>query len=304
MQRLLPVYRADPDAYDLSSIRRFWHLAAPCPPAIKQAWIDLLGPRGGLGALRRHRITGADVHHRRAVADASRLGRRRRRRRDEGARRRRQRVPARRGRRDLHAAVAGQRADIPLRRRHRQEPRRLGLARRPRLFRRGRLPVSLRPAGGHVHRRRPQRLPRRDRIGAVGAPGCVVLLGGWRTRRRSGPGAACHRAGRRSRRGRRHAFLSERIACVQGAAAPSSSATPRCATTPARRAGRRCATRSSRDGRLRRVGDRTIKRRMDRSVAPSAAARLGTATRPARSSPPRSRSRTPPSAPAPPACAR
>lgn len=44
MQRALPAYRADPDAYDLSSIRRFWHLAAPCPPAIKQAWIDLLGP--------------------------------------------------------------------------------------------------------------------------------------------------------------------------------------------------------------------------------------------------------------------
>jgi bile acid-coenzyme A ligase len=45
MQRLLPVYRADPDAYDLSSIRRFWHLASPCPPAIKEAWIDLLGPQ-------------------------------------------------------------------------------------------------------------------------------------------------------------------------------------------------------------------------------------------------------------------
>ena len=44
MQRLLPVYHADPHAYDLSSIRRFWHLGAPCPPAIKQAWIDLLGP--------------------------------------------------------------------------------------------------------------------------------------------------------------------------------------------------------------------------------------------------------------------
>lgn len=44
MQRLLPVYRTDPSAYDLSSIRRFWHLGAPCPPAIKQAWIDLLGP--------------------------------------------------------------------------------------------------------------------------------------------------------------------------------------------------------------------------------------------------------------------
>jgi bile acid-coenzyme A ligase len=44
MQRLLPVYRADPDAYDLSSIRRFWHLASPCPPVVKEAWIDLLGP--------------------------------------------------------------------------------------------------------------------------------------------------------------------------------------------------------------------------------------------------------------------
>ncbi len=44
MQRLLPVYRANQEAYDLSSIRRFWHLASACPPAIKQAWIDLLGP--------------------------------------------------------------------------------------------------------------------------------------------------------------------------------------------------------------------------------------------------------------------
>jgi bile acid-coenzyme A ligase len=44
MQRLLPVYRADPHAYDLSSVRRWWHLAAPCPPAIKEAWIDILGP--------------------------------------------------------------------------------------------------------------------------------------------------------------------------------------------------------------------------------------------------------------------
>ena len=31
MQRLLPVYQANPDAYDLSSLRRLWHLAAPCP---------------------------------------------------------------------------------------------------------------------------------------------------------------------------------------------------------------------------------------------------------------------------------
>jgi bile acid-coenzyme A ligase len=44
MQRALPVYQADPDSYELSSIRRFWHMGAPCPPAIKQAWIDLLRP--------------------------------------------------------------------------------------------------------------------------------------------------------------------------------------------------------------------------------------------------------------------
>lgn len=44
MQRLLPVYRADPDAYDLSSIRRFWHVASACPPAVKRAWIDIVGP--------------------------------------------------------------------------------------------------------------------------------------------------------------------------------------------------------------------------------------------------------------------
>ncbi len=44
MQRLIPVYRADPDAYDLSSIRRFWHVGAPCPPAVKRAWIEILQP--------------------------------------------------------------------------------------------------------------------------------------------------------------------------------------------------------------------------------------------------------------------
>lgn len=44
MQRLLPVYRGSPDAYDLSSIRRFWHVGAPCPPAVKRAWIEILQP--------------------------------------------------------------------------------------------------------------------------------------------------------------------------------------------------------------------------------------------------------------------
>ena len=44
MQRLLPVYRAEPHSFDLSSVRRWWHLAAPCPPTVKEAWIEILGP--------------------------------------------------------------------------------------------------------------------------------------------------------------------------------------------------------------------------------------------------------------------
>lgn len=44
MQRLLPIYRATPDDFDLSSVRRWWHLAAPCPPTVKEAWIEILGP--------------------------------------------------------------------------------------------------------------------------------------------------------------------------------------------------------------------------------------------------------------------
>ncbi|MFC5753941.1 AMP-binding protein [Actinomadura rugatobispora] len=31
-------------AHDLSSLRTVWHLAAPCPPWLKHAWIDWLGP--------------------------------------------------------------------------------------------------------------------------------------------------------------------------------------------------------------------------------------------------------------------
>ena len=87
MQRLLPVYRADPDAFDLSSIRVFWHLAAPCPPAVKQAWIELLGPEAVWELYTGSEQQAVHVHHRRPVADASRVGRTRGRGRDEGARR-------------------------------------------------------------------------------------------------------------------------------------------------------------------------------------------------------------------------
>ena len=33
----------DTRSFDLSSLRRVWHLAAPCAPWLKQAWIDLIG---------------------------------------------------------------------------------------------------------------------------------------------------------------------------------------------------------------------------------------------------------------------
>jgi bile acid-coenzyme A ligase len=32
------------EGYDLSSLRAIWHLAEPCPPWLKEAWIDWLGP--------------------------------------------------------------------------------------------------------------------------------------------------------------------------------------------------------------------------------------------------------------------
>ena len=89
---------------------------------IKQAWIDLFGPEvvwelyGGTELQALTFISGDQwLTHRGSVGTVVA-------RRDEGARRRRQRVPTRRGRRDLHAASAGQRAHLPLHRRDRQSP--------------------------------------------------------------------------------------------------------------------------------------------------------------------------------------
>ena len=283
MQRLLRL-PGGPHADHLSSIRRFWHLAAPCPP-VKQAWIDLLGPEavwelyGGTELQALTFISGDQWLTHPGSVGVVVAGR------DEGARRRRQRVPARRGRRDLHAPGAGKRADLPLRRRHREEPRRLGLARRPRLLRRRRLPLSQRPPRRHVHRRRPQRLPRRDRVGAVRAPGCVVLLGRRRTRRRPGSGAARHRAGRRARRGGRHRVPGRAHRGIQGAAHRRVHRHP-----AARRRRQGPPVGGARRGHRATAGsgtfaDRTIQRRHRtcRRGSPSAATLPGTATRPARS---------------------
>lgn len=43
MNRIWRLDDAVRDRFDLSSLRTVWHLAAPCPPWLKQAWIDWLG---------------------------------------------------------------------------------------------------------------------------------------------------------------------------------------------------------------------------------------------------------------------
>ncbi len=44
MRRIHALPAATKDRYDLSSLRSAWHVAAPCPPWLKRAWIDWLGP--------------------------------------------------------------------------------------------------------------------------------------------------------------------------------------------------------------------------------------------------------------------
>ncbi len=43
MRRILALPEQTRERYDLSSLVSVWHCAEPCPPAIKQAWIDWLG---------------------------------------------------------------------------------------------------------------------------------------------------------------------------------------------------------------------------------------------------------------------
>jgi bile acid-coenzyme A ligase len=44
MKRILRLPEEERLGYDLSSLRVVWHLAEPCPPWLKEAWIDWLGP--------------------------------------------------------------------------------------------------------------------------------------------------------------------------------------------------------------------------------------------------------------------
>ncbi|WP_055486874.1 AMP-binding protein [Streptomyces sp. WMMB 322] len=43
MRRILALPEETRERYDLSSLVSVWHCAEPCPPAVKQAWIDWLG---------------------------------------------------------------------------------------------------------------------------------------------------------------------------------------------------------------------------------------------------------------------
>ena len=95
MKRIL---RLDDDVrlgYDMSSLRIVWHLAEPCPPWLKEAWIDWLGPEriyelyAGTEAQAVTIITGTEwLEHRGSVGRVS-CGR------DEDLRRGRQRAAGR-----------------------------------------------------------------------------------------------------------------------------------------------------------------------------------------------------------------
>jgi bile acid-coenzyme A ligase len=43
MLRMWREFQSDPGAYRLQSLRQVWHMAAPCPAWLKEAWIELIG---------------------------------------------------------------------------------------------------------------------------------------------------------------------------------------------------------------------------------------------------------------------
>ncbi|WP_197911977.1 AMP-binding protein [Kineobactrum salinum] len=74
MSRMLKLIEAQPDRHDLSSLRVFWHMAAPCAEWLKQAWIDLVGAEkvwelyGGTEAVAQTCINGTEwLEHRGSV---------------------------------------------------------------------------------------------------------------------------------------------------------------------------------------------------------------------------------------------
>ena len=94
-------------AYDVSSLRVVLHMAAPCPPWLKRAWIDWLGADRVWELYAGDRGAGGDAPDRVRVACAPRSVGSPRRRGAAGARPRRRAAAAGRGRRDLDATRPG-----------------------------------------------------------------------------------------------------------------------------------------------------------------------------------------------------
>jgi bile acid-coenzyme A ligase len=183
-----------PDAvkaqYDVSTLHTVWHMAAPCPPWLKEGWIHWIGPDAimelyaGTEGQSVTIITGREwLDHRGSVGQV-RIG--------EMAtfNEAGERLPL--GeigeiylRRPEGAPPSYQYRPVPWR--HRPHPaRRLGELGRHRLFRRRRLPLPGRPADRHDPGRWVQRLSGRDRGGAGRTPVGSVLGGGRPPRRGHG----------------------------------------------------------------------------------------------------------------------
>ena len=81
MQRIWKLDPAERERFDLSSLTRIWHLAAPCPPWLKEEWIRWMGPEriielyAGTEAQAATVITGAEWLERRGSVGRPTSGR-------------------------------------------------------------------------------------------------------------------------------------------------------------------------------------------------------------------------------------
>lgn len=165
-RRLLDVPKEERDKYDLSSLKYVVHAAAPCPPDLKEAMIDWLGPivyeyYGGSegGAWTR-------VNSEEALAHPGTVGREWRDNQIAIIGPDDQEVPGGRDRHGLRALgrfLAGVHLSAQRPEAARYQPWQLLHPRRHRARRRGGLPLPQRPRQRHGDLRRRQHLPGRDR---------------------------------------------------------------------------------------------------------------------------------------------
>ena len=190
--------------YDLSSVQTLWHMAAPCPAWLKEAFIHWIAPGevmelyAGTEAQAITIITGSEwLTHRGSVGkvtfgEMKVVG-------DDGA----ELPPGEVGEIYMRRAAGAPETYKYLGATARTLRRRLGEPWRPRLVRRRGLSVPRRPADRHDPGGGIERLSGRDRGGAGGAPGGAVLRGDRPAGRRPGRAHPRHRQrqGRGDRRG-------------------------------------------------------------------------------------------------------